>query len=173
MNTCVLPSPLGLLLASHDGFGSLTSLTFECERSAAASDPVDTPARELAAALSRYFADRDTTAFDTLGLAPAGTAFQRRVWTALRAIPFGETISYGELAESIGSPGAARAVGLANARNPIAVIIPCHRVINSKGQPHGYAGGLDRKRWLLTHEAGSHARTTTTESCQQPLFVNT
>jgi len=97
--------------------------------------------------LQAYFAG-ELTEFD-LELAPQGTAFQRLVWSGLGDIPFGQTRSYGELAEAIGCPGAARAVGLANGRNPIAVIIPCHRVIGADGSLTGYGGGLDRKRLLL------------------------
>jgi methylated-DNA-[protein]-cysteine S-methyltransferase len=85
-------------------------------------------------------------------LVPRGTTFQRRVWGALSAIPFGETRSYGEIAAAIGEPGASRAVGMANNRNPIAIVIPCHRVIGADGSLTGYGGGMDRKRWLLTHE---------------------
>jgi methylated-DNA-[protein]-cysteine S-methyltransferase len=104
-----------------------------------------------AAALRDYFAGarRD---FDDLTLAPEGGAFERLVRQALREIPFGRTRSYGELARGIGRPGAARAVGLANARNPLALVVPCHRVIGSDGSLTGYAGGLWRKRWLLAHE---------------------
>lgn len=100
--------------------------------------------------LSEYFAgDRDS--FD-LPLEPEGTEFQRAVWNALAEIPFGETRSYGEIAAAVGRPKAARAVGMANNRNPIAVIVPCHRVIGSGGALVGYAGGLERKTWLLDHE---------------------
>jgi methylated-DNA-[protein]-cysteine S-methyltransferase len=84
----------------------------------------------------------------------AGTPFQQRVWQELCEIPYGETISYGELARRVGKPGSARAVGLANGRNPVAIIVPCHRVIGSNGKLTGYGGGLDRKAWLLDHEAG-------------------
>jgi methylated-DNA-[protein]-cysteine S-methyltransferase len=83
-----------------------------------------------------------------------GTDFQRSVWKALRDIPAGETRSYGQLAAAIGIPKAVRAVGLANGANPVGVIVPCHRVIGSGGKLTGYAGGLERKRWLLAHEAG-------------------
>ena len=102
--------------------------------------------------LAAYF-DGRLRAFD-LEVAPTGTEFQRRVWTSLCAIPYGETWSYGELATHVGSPGGARAVGLANGRNPVAVIIPCHRGIGANGTLTGYAGGLDRKRALLDLEAG-------------------
>jgi methylated-DNA-[protein]-cysteine S-methyltransferase len=89
-------------------------------------------------------------------LAPAGTAFQQAVWRELLHIPFGATRDYGELAARLGRPSAARAVGGANGRNPISIIVPCHRVIGRAGDLRGYAGGEDRKRWLLDHErAGS------------------
>jgi methylated-DNA-[protein]-cysteine S-methyltransferase len=92
-------------------------------------------------------------AIDALPVAFAGTAFQVKVWEALRAIPAGETLSYNALAKRIGEPKAIRAVGLANGANPIGVVVPCHRVIGSDGSLTGYGGGLERKRWLLTHEA--------------------
>ena len=81
-----------------------------------------------------------------------GTAFQRDVWSALRQIPCGETTSYGAMAKSMGRPGAARAVGITNGRNPVALVLPCHRVIGADGSLTGYAGGIERKRWLLRHE---------------------
>jgi methylated-DNA-[protein]-cysteine S-methyltransferase len=101
--------------------------------------------------LTAYFAG-ERTEFD-LQLAPQGTEFQRRVWKELACIPYGVTISYGELARRIGQPGSARAVGLANGRNPISIIVPCHRVIGANGKLVGYGGGLSRKEALLTHEA--------------------
>ena len=100
--------------------------------------------------LAEYFAG-ERTAFE-LPLAPAGTPFQRGVWDALLAIPYGETRSYGELAAAVGKPGAARAVGRANHDNPIGVVIPCHRVIGAGGSLTGYAGGVERKRYLLELE---------------------
>ncbi|HEY7724060.1 MAG TPA: methylated-DNA--[protein]-cysteine S-methyltransferase, partial [Anaeromyxobacteraceae bacterium] len=86
-----------------------------------------------------------------------GTPFQLRVWRTLRAIPPGSTLGYGELASRIGRPGAARAVGAANGANPIALFVPCHRVLAADGTPWGYGGGLARKRWLLTHEGAAFA----------------
>jgi methylated-DNA-[protein]-cysteine S-methyltransferase len=100
--------------------------------------------------LREYFAG-ERTAFD-LALVMAGTAFERRVWSALTEIPYGETLSYGALARRLGQPSAARAVGLANGRNPISVIVPCHRVIGANGTLTGYGGGLERKRILLELE---------------------
>ena len=102
--------------------------------------------------LVEYFAGTRTT-FD-LQLGAHGTAFQEKVWTALRAIPYGQTWTYGQLAEAIGQPGAARAVGLANGRNPISIVVPCHRVVGSSGKLTGYAGGTERKAFLLALEGG-------------------
>jgi methylated-DNA-[protein]-cysteine S-methyltransferase len=103
-----------------------------------------------AAQLEEYFAG-ERTRFD-LPLSPVGTPFQLRVWAELREIPYGGTTTYGRIATDLGQPTASRAVGLANGRNPIAVIVPCHRVIGSDGSLTGFGGGLDRKRWLLEHE---------------------
>ena len=102
-------------------------------------------------AVEAYFAG-DFGELDGVAVKTGGTAFQRTVWAALRAIPAGETRSYGQLAAAIGSPKAVRAAGLANGQNPVAVIVPCHRVIGANGTLTGYAGGLERKRWLLRHE---------------------
>ena len=98
-----------------------------------------------------YFAG-DVRAIDAIPVDPGGTPFQRDVWTALRGIPPGTTTSYGVLATQLGRPGAARAVGAANARNPICLVIPCHRLVSSTGTLIGYSGGLHRKRWFLEHE---------------------
>ena len=104
--------------------------------------------------LEAYF---DGTAADIgdLPLDMRGAPFEQRVWMALRTIPPGQTTSYGAIAQALGSPGASRAVGAANGANPVAVIVPCHRVIGTNGSLTGYGGGLDRKRWLLEHEMGS------------------
>jgi len=102
--------------------------------------------------LTAYF-DGDVDALDDIDVAPEGTLFKQLVWKALREIRAGETISYGALAARVGAPGAARAVGTANATNPICLIIPCHRVIRAGGELGGYGFGVDRKRWLLAHEA--------------------
>jgi methylated-DNA-[protein]-cysteine S-methyltransferase len=105
-----------------------------------------------AAALARYF-DGEIGALETLPVMLGGTPFQRRVWSALRGITPGTTVSYGALAQRIGAATAVRAVGLANGSNPIGVVVPCHRVIGGNGSLTGYGGGLPRKRWLLEHEA--------------------
>ena len=100
--------------------------------------------------LEEYFAGA-RTGFD-LELRPDGSPFQQRVWAQLREIPFGSTISYSELARQVGDPSAVRAVGGANARNPLPIVVPCHRVIGADGSLTGFGGGLERKRWLLAHE---------------------
>lgn len=149
-------SPLGRLLLTSDG-RSLTGLCFVADAGGPALGPGGVrderaaPFAAAAAQLSAWFAGRRTR-FD-LPLAPRGTAFQLRVWRGMSGIRFGQTISYAQLARRIGRPRAARAVGQAAARNPIAIIAPCHRVVGAAGVLTGYAGGLDRKRWLLAHEA--------------------
>ena len=101
--------------------------------------------------LARYFA-KDFSAFDGLKFDGGGTPFQKQVWAFLCSIPVGATTSYGAVAKALGNPNAMRAVGMANGRNPISIIVPCHRVIGADGSLTGYGGGLDRKRWLLRHE---------------------
>jgi methylated-DNA-[protein]-cysteine S-methyltransferase len=115
-------------------------------------------ARDPAGAVSvlrRYF-DGDLNALDEIAVELHGTPFQRSVWTALRGVKVGTTISYMELARRIGSPSAVRAVGAANGANPVAIVLPCHRIIGANGSLTGYGGGLDRKRWLLDHEGVGH-----------------
>jgi methylated-DNA-[protein]-cysteine S-methyltransferase len=107
----------------------------------------------LAARLRAYLRG-DLTAMEDLPVDVEGTPFQMRVWKALRTIPAGETLSYRELARRAGSPGAVRAVGNANAKNPVGLVIPCHRVIHTDGTIGGYGGGIPRKQWLLEHECG-------------------
>ncbi len=111
------------------------------------------PAR-VSGRLAAYFAG-DLGALDAIAVDPSGTPFQRRVWAALRTIPPGETVSYQTLARRIGAPTAVRAVGAANGDNPVGIVVPCHRVIGADGSLTGYAGGIERKRWLLTHERAS------------------
>jgi methylated-DNA-[protein]-cysteine S-methyltransferase len=150
-------SPVGRLTMTASA-GVLDGLTMDGQRHAPPSDPAwvrdEAPFGELIALLERYFAGGPVE-FDIPVSLAAGTDFQRRVWDALREIPHGETISYGELARRVGSPGGARAVGLANGRNPIAIVVPCHRVIGADGSLTGYGGGVERKAWLLRHEAGA------------------
>lgn len=112
----------------------------------AAKDP-----NGLSTKMKAYF-DGDLSIIETLPSATAGTPFQREVWQALRTIPCGQVMHYGQLAEQLGRPGAARAVGAANGSNPVSVVVPCHRVIGRNGTMTGYAGGVQRKEWLLRHE---------------------
>ena len=118
-----------------------------------AGEPISDAADPAGAvsALRAYFAG-DLHAIDSVPVDLNGTPFQQRVWTALRGIPAGRPVSYGSLARTIGAPAAVRAVGAANGANPVAIVVPCHRVIGSNGTLTGYGGGLDRKRWLLQHE---------------------
>lgn len=113
-------------------------------------DPQCQLLRKVQRQLDEYFQHQRRT-FD-LPLNPTGTTFQKQVWQQLQQIPYGQTWSYGDVAQELGQPTAARAVGAANSRNPIAIIIPCHRVVASNGNLTGYAGGVDRKQWLLSHE---------------------
>jgi methylated-DNA-[protein]-cysteine S-methyltransferase len=119
--------------------------------------PDAAPLAAAASQLAEYFAGQRTQ-FD-LPIEMAGTDFQRRVWAALREIPYGETVSYGELARDLGKAAASRAVGLANGKNPVSIIVPCHRVVGSDGSLTGYGGGLDRKRFLLDLEQRVSGRT--------------
>jgi methylated-DNA-[protein]-cysteine S-methyltransferase len=146
-----LPTPTGVVEIAIDG-DALVALEFVDGSDAPASlSPAEDPAGILER-LRRYF-DGDVHAIDDVPVRfDRGTAFQHEVWTALRTIPVGETISYAELARRVGRPSAFRAVGSANGQNPVGVVVPCHRVIASDGTLGGYAGGLDRKRWLLAHE---------------------
>jgi len=158
MNTplyTTIDSPIGGLLLAGDG-RSLHHLAFQRGRRPLAISPSwerrDHAFDDVVAQLREYFDGRRRT-FD-VPLELAGNPFEQRVWGALRRIPYGETVSYGQIAAEIGQPTAARAVGLANGRNPVAVIVPCHRVIGANGTLTGYGGGLERKQFLLDLEAG-------------------
>lgn len=160
----VIPSPFGPFAVAVDAEGRLVRAWFadKGENEAvvvgirvddAGDDPTTDPLARAVAQLTDYFAGRPV-AFD-LPVAPRGTAFERDVWRHLQTIPYGRTTSYGAVASAIGQPPeASRAVGAANARNPIAVVIPCHRVIGADGRLVGYAAGLERKRGLLALEQG-------------------
>lgn len=138
------------LIRIHANDAGITEIHFvDAEEAPARPSPLTERAR---AQLADYFAGKRRD-FD-LPLAPAGTDFQRRVWAALATIPFGETRNYAEIAEQLHCKGGQRAVGAANGKNPIAIVVPCHRVIGSDGRLTGYAGGIGRKQWLLAHEAG-------------------
>jgi methylated-DNA-[protein]-cysteine S-methyltransferase len=149
----VMDSPVGKLTLVATG-GTMSGLYMEQQRHRPPEDTFGEPNLEpfthVVAQLDEYFAGRRTE-FD-LPITLAGTEFQRRVWAALCEIPYGETISYGELANRLGRPTASRAVGLANGKNPIGIIVPCHRVVGSTGDLTGYGGGLTRKQFLLDFE---------------------
>lgn len=145
----LVPSPIGDVLLCHDG-ESLHCLVFADKASPGEVPSVATPSR-FARAVAAYFAGR-IEALDDLPVKVAGTAFETEVWHTLRRIPPGHTWSYRELAAAIGRPKAVRAVGAANGRNPVSLVLPCHRVIGADGSLTGYGGGLERKAWLLRHE---------------------
>ncbi len=152
--TTTVTSPVGPLLLSASS-GALTGLQMHNQRHSRAlpGDAVhdDGWFSDIKEQLDAYFRG-DRRNFN-VPLRLEGTDFQRRVWTELQRIPYGETISYGELAARVGNPNASRAVGLANGRNPVSIIVPCHRVIGADGSLTGYGGGLERKTWLLALEA--------------------
>jgi methylated-DNA-[protein]-cysteine S-methyltransferase len=149
-------TPLGPMVAIADD-GSLACVDFTDARYARTiapgwrEDPRSPILTACAHQLGDYFAGR-RNAFE-LRLAPGGTPFQRRVWNEIARIPYGETVSYAELAARAGAPGAARAAGAATGRNPLAIVVPCHRVIGTRGALTGYAGGMDRKARLLALES--------------------
>jgi len=147
----MMSSPVGeLLLTAEDD--ALTGLFLAAEQRAPEPESVEGGPflDDVRDQLAGYF-DGSRRAFD-LALAPPGTDWQRRVWGELERIPFGATLTYAELARRAGNPTAIRAAGAANGRNPISIVIPCHRVVGTDGRLTGYSGGLDAKRWLLDHE---------------------
>ena len=150
MDLAAMGTPTGIIEIRVDR-GALVSLSFVDGTSAPPDDQADDPSGILAR-LGAYFAGDLAAIADVPVRFDRGTSFQREVWNALREIPVGETISYAGLARRVGRPSAFRAVGSANGRNPIGIVVPCHRVIAADGTLGGYAGGLDRKRWLLAHE---------------------
>jgi methylated-DNA-[protein]-cysteine S-methyltransferase len=152
----MIDSPIGTLTLIADD-DALTEVRFPGEGAAhdlttdRVVDAVDHPVlRQAAAELDEYFAGHRVD-FD-VPLDPRGTDFQLAAWQALRTIPYGETVSYGEQAKRLGDPGKARAVGAANGRNPLPIIVPCHRVVGANGHLTGFGGGIETKAWLLDHE---------------------
>jgi O-6-methylguanine DNA methyltransferase len=153
--------PVSTLLIVTDEEGTLRALDFDgyeermrrlLREHYGAYELQDGPApAAITRALAAYFAG-DLNALSRLPTATGGTPFRREVWKALRTIPAGTTASYGQLAAKLGKPGASRAVGAANGSNPIAIVVPCHRVIGANGSLTGFGGGLERKQWLLAHE---------------------
>jgi O-6-methylguanine DNA methyltransferase len=177
-----LNSPIGEVLITATCEGRLTTLDFaDCrdrmmsflERRFGAvtlESRTDEPLREIVERIGRYFAGNLQSLAD-IQVDLGGTPFQERVWSALRRVGPGQTIAYQELAAAIGQPSASRAVGAANGRNPVALVIPCHRVIGADGSLTGYAGGIERKRWLLDHEA--RARSHPTSKARQLQLTET
>lgn len=154
---CVVRSPVGrILLAGNTR--ALTHLSFQDGQHPTEPDPrwiySEKPFQQPIRQLKEYFSGKRKTF--TITLAPEGTPFQQQVWQALRAIPYGRTQSYGQIAKAVGKPKASRAVGAANGQNPISIIVPCHRVIGSNGKLVGYGGGLSIKETLLAHESNHH-----------------
>ncbi len=148
MQNAIVNTPLGMarLCASNEGIHSITVLDSEPQSSASIPEALKAVAEQL----QEYF-EGQRKAFN-LKLAPEGTEFQKKVWQALLEIPYGKTMSYLELSIKLGDVKAIRAVAAANGKNPLWIVIPCHRVIGSDGSLTGYAGGLHRKKWLLDHE---------------------
>ena len=148
----LIDTPPGELCIAGRGDGTVLRIDFG--RHALSPDAVrdDIAMKQAADELRAYFAG--TLTQFSMPIAPQGTDFQQRVWRELQQIPFGQTVSYGDIADRLGDHKAVRAVGAANGRNPISIVIPCHRVIARNGDLTGYAGGLERKTWLLAHEAG-------------------
>jgi methylated-DNA-[protein]-cysteine S-methyltransferase len=147
-----VPSPLGdlMLVATPVGLCGLYFVDrIDARVPLGTADPA--PFNVAVAQLEEYWAGRRHT-FE-LVLDPFGTSFQRAVWTAIAGIPYGATVTYAEIAVAVGRPRAARAVGAATGHNPLSIVVPCHRVVGRDGRLTGYGGGLDRKRWLLAHEA--------------------
>ena len=160
-----IPAPIGAFLIAVDQDGTLRGVDFWADEPRLRAllkrqyGDVKVEAGQSPAPMRRAFEDYfagDIRALERVPVETVGTAFQRKVWAALQRIPAGETRSYGQLAAEIGEPDAARAVGLANGQNPIAIVIPCHRVIGADGSLTGFGGGLPRKRWLLTHEGAAY-----------------
>ena len=159
-----IDAPIGAFLIATDDQGALRAVDFwdneaslrrllarQYGRVTVAFGQSPAPIRQ---AFADYFAG-DIRALEAIPVETVGTAFQRKVWAALQRIPAGETRSYGQLAAEIGEPKAMRAVGLANGQNPVAIVVPCHRVIGADGSLTGFGGGLPRKRWLLRHEGAA------------------
>jgi methylated-DNA-[protein]-cysteine S-methyltransferase len=158
-----ISTPVGAFILAADPGGNLRVALFaadeevvrhylrlQCGTSEFTLEPFVNP-HCLSDAICRYF-DGELDAIDRIPVETGGTSFQRKVWLALRGIPCGATTSYGALAKAIDHPAAVRAVGTANGANPVAVVLPCHRVIGANGSLTGYGGGIERKRWLLNHE---------------------
>ena len=147
METTYLQTPLGIAVISGDQHG-ISQISIGAEGTA--TDPIPEPLLEAVSQLNDYFAG--TRSYFDFKINPSGTVFQLKVWQALLNIPFGKTVSYLDLSKTLGDVKAIRAVASANGKNPLWIVVPCHRVIGTDGSLTGYAGGLWRKKWLLEHE---------------------
>jgi len=149
MEECIIKSPLGFtkIIGDADGISSISILNSDEKE----TDIIPESLEDCVHQLNEYF-EGERTHFD-LKLNPEGTDFQKRVWDALQSIPYGKSVSYLELSKELGDVKAIRAVANANGKNPLWIVVPCHRVIGSDGSLTGYAGGLHRKQWLLEHES--------------------
>ncbi len=155
MKTAFIQTPIGILELNGNGEG-ISSLLFKDE-SIEVSEKIPIELKKAAQQLQEYFEGKRTVF--SLKLIPKGTDFQKKVWYQLQEIPYGKTTSYQQMANQLGDPKVIRAAATANGKNPISIIIPCHRVIGSNGSLTGYAGGLQRKKWLLEHESPSKQQT--------------
>ncbi len=149
MHKVYIKSPLGTL-EIEGGDNGITAITF-LDKEILSTTVIPESLQEVVKQLNEYFAKKRTV-FE-LKLSPQGTDFQTKVWSALQNIPFGKTVSYLDMAKTLGDPKVIRAAASANGKNPISIVIPCHRVIGSDGSLTGYASGLHRKKWLLEHES--------------------
>lgn len=152
MQYTILETPVGFVTIEVTDAGEVTALRMYAEPTQGAGQRDGAATRRAAEQVRQYF-DGERTTFD-LPRKAAGTPFQHRVWDALVEIPYGRTVSYGEIAQQLAAPTASRAVGAAVGRNPISIIVPCHRVVGASGKLVGYAHGVERKQWLLAHEQG-------------------
>lgn len=156
MQSAIINSPLGKIEITGDVSG-IGTVVFLASEEIEISDTIPSELTEAVAQLYQYFKG-ERTEF-ALNLSPEGTVFQKKVWQELKKIPFGKTVSYQQIANQLGDPKVIRAAASANGKNPISIIIPCHRVIGSDGSLTGYSGGLHRKKWLLEHERPSQQGT--------------
>lgn len=150
METAYIKTPVGILEIKGNGEG-VVSVLFKDEENAFISEKIPKDLKEIVLQLQEYFEGKRKDF--SIKLSPEGTDFQKKVWKQLEKIPFGKTTSYQQMANQLGDPKVIRAAASANGKNPISIIIPCHRVIGSDGSLTGYAGGLHRKKWLLEHES--------------------
>ena len=155
METCIIKTPLGFTKITGDNYGITSVSVLDSEENI--SSQIPSSLKTCVDQLKEYF-NGNRTAFD-LKLNPKGTDFQKEVWKELLKIPFGKTVSYLDLTKNLGNVKAIRAVASANGKNPLWIVVPCHRVIGSDGSLTGYAGGLHRKQWLLDHESPAKQQT--------------